>query len=141
MSNVPRFQDPFLEDLAFAFRKRRKALAHKTRLAEHAKVYELVDGEKMERLEIELVEYEKITLRLHAWPDRLIWLDARRSAKRGWAWVWHYDGRLLGRSSPSKVIEALEVSRALLHDMNASRTQFLAEPWARLIARGPRPVG
>jgi len=141
MSNVPRFQDPFLEDIAFAFRKRRKALSHKVRLAEYAKVYELWDGEKIERLEIELHEYEQITLRLHAWSDRQLWLDARRSAKRGWAWAWTYRGRFLGDSPASKIIEALEVSLTLVHGMTASRTGDLAEAWARLIAQGPRLVG
>jgi len=37
--NTPRFQDEFLDGLATAFRKRRKALTHLANGAEYAKVY------------------------------------------------------------------------------------------------------
>ena len=131
----PRFQDEFLESLAVSFRKRRKSLSHRTRRAEVAKVYELVDGKKLERLEIDLVKYDEASLRLHAWPDRLIWLDARRLTKKGWAWSWTREGRLLGE--PRLVIAALEQTLDILFEMDASRTRELDGPWSQLLARGP----
>jgi hypothetical protein len=140
MTPFPRFESEFLEDLSFAFRKRRKALNHRAQSAGYAKVYELVEGEKMERLEIHLPYYDWGLLRLHAWPDRLIWLDARRPAKTGWAWSWTHDGRLLGNCAASDVIKALEDTIGLLQQMDSSRTHELGRPWNQLIATGPRAV-
>ena len=140
MNQFPRFDSEFLEGLAFAFRKRRKALSHRAQSAEYAKVYELIEGEKTERLEIHLPYFDWGLLRLHAWPDRQIWLDARRSAKKGWAWKWTYDGRLLGNCAASDVIKALEDTLDPLPRMDSSRTHELSGPWSRLLATGPREV-
>ncbi|MGA7713873.1 MAG: hypothetical protein WCA81_18415 [Rhizomicrobium sp.] len=140
MSNAPRFESEFLEGLAFAFRKRRKSLSHRASGAECVKVYELVGDERMERLEIYLPKYGKVMLRLHAWPDRKIWLDARQSTKKGWAWAWTREGRLLGSSGAPEAIAALETTFDRLFEMTSSRTNELSEPWATLIANGPKPV-
>lgn len=103
---------------------------------ELSKVYELVDREKVERLEIDLLSVGKTSLRLHAWPDRLIWLDARRPTKKGWTWSWTYEGRLL--ASTVDVIASMELSLDLLAGMETSRTGELDQLWVRLLARGPR---
>ena len=138
--NQPHFQSEFLESVALAFRKRRKALSHRASSADLAKVYELVDGEKIERLEIHLPKYDNVLLRLHAWPDKLVWLDARRSSKEGWIWSWTHEGRLLGAHKAPEVIRALEDTLGLLFEMNASRTQELCSPWDRLLAQGPKEL-
>ena len=75
-----------------------------------------------------------------AWPDRQIWLDARCSTKKGWAWEWTYDGRLLGSVDPPNVIKALEATLDPLQQMDNSRTHELSKPWIRLLAKGPQPV-
>src|SRR3954468_7139072 len=129
MSSSPRFQDDFLESVAFAFRKRRKALSHRARHAEFAKVYELMGAEKLERLEIDLAKYDGASLRLWAWPDRQIWLDARLLAKTGWVWSWTHEGRLLGERSAADAIKALEHTYDMLYEMDAVRASTLSEPW------------
>lgn len=140
MSNDPRFDSEFLEALALAFRKRRKALRHKARGAGYAKIYERVGDEKMERLEIHLPKYDGALLRLHAWPDRKIWLDARRSAKKGWAWSWTKEGRLLGTWSAAEAMQILEATFDRLYEMTADHVDELSEPWNALLADGPRLV-
>src|ERR1700687_369405 len=108
MNQSPRFQDAFLENVAVAFRKRRKSLSHRAESAEYAKVYEVAGTRKTERLEVHLPMWDWGLLRLHAWPDRMIWLDACRPSKKGWVWAWTYEGRLLGECAASDVIKALE---------------------------------
>ncbi len=136
---VPRFQDAFLENLAFAFRKRRKALTHQVRV-EFAKVYEAAGSKETERLEVSVLRYDDAWLRLHAWPNRQIWLDARRREKTGPRWSWSFEGRLLDERLAPEVVKALEETIALLFEMDAPRTHVLNGPWARLLAQGPRAV-
>ena len=140
MSQTPRFEDEFLESIAVAFRKRRKSLSHRTDRAECSKVFEQLSSEREERLEIDLVQRDRSSLRLWAWPERHIWLDARRSTKVGWAWEWTHEGRLLGEKTAREVIVAVEETHAMLYNMNAGRVQALFGPWTQLLARGPKLV-
>lgn len=139
---IPLFESEFLENVARAFRKRRKALSHRTTRADYAKVYDVKGTERHERLEIYLDELRLrgALLRLHAWQNRWIWLDARRGTKTGWAWSWSLEGRLLGECSGQNVIEALEETHDLLYQMDSSRTPELSEPWKKLLGRGPLEV-
>src|SRR5690349_15729681 len=107
MTAVPRFESEFLESLATAFRKRRKSFKHRGRGADLVKVYELVDGARIEKLEIELDHFKQV-LRLHAWPDRSIWLGAGEATKKVQAWSWTSEGRVLGAHKPQRIIMALE---------------------------------
>src|SRR5580698_10936680 len=137
--NYPRFESEFLESLSFAFRKRRKAMRHHGSGANLSKVYDWVDDERMERLEI-IVDCFEARLRLHAWPDRQVWLDTRFLTKKRQAWRWSCDGRLPGNRAMPDVIAALEATLALLPRMDAGRTKEFDAVWARLIARGPKAV-
>ena len=140
MNQAPRFESEFLDDLATAFRKRRKSLSHRAEAAEFSKVYELVGTEKVERLEINLPYWNRGALRLHAWPDRIVWLDARKRAKKGWEWVWTIDGRIIGDAKLPDIIKALGDTLSLLHEMDASRVDEFNTVWRPLIAQGPREV-
>jgi hypothetical protein len=129
------FQDAFLESLATSFRKRRKALKHH---ALDVKFLQGIEQSGMLRLEIELARMDKSRLRLWAWPDRLIWLDARRPSKKGWVWTWTYEGRLAGGRSTQDIIAALEDTFGMIYRIDASLTASLDEPWAKLLAQGPK---
>ncbi len=143
MIDAPKFQNDFLEALAIGFRKRRKAIRNKALRANYVKAYEILNSEKKERLEIDIEDGPTLsgaTLRMHAWPDRVIWLDARKPTKQGWAWSWTYDGRLGGTYAPRDIVEALEQTHSLLPSMDKNLTQKLTEIWCRLLARGPSAV-
>lgn len=143
MAQAPSFASEFLEDIAEAFRKRRKSLSHRVSRAECHKVYELVDGKKTERLEVYLQDGTRprgALLRMHVWPDRLVWLDARIATKAGWAWAWTYEGRLLGNHTGRDVIIALEECIDLLPRMEGSRIGELDGPWKHLVAKGPSEI-
>jgi hypothetical protein len=142
MARFPRFQDEFLESVSVAFQKRQKSFSHRASDADVAKVYERRTERRgaEEYLEIWLVAYDSASLRLWAWPDRFIRLEARRPMKKGLAWSWAYDGRLLGERSASEVIAALEETYGLFYEMEASRTNAFSGPWERLLARGPQAI-
>lgn len=138
-----RFESPFLSELAEDFRKRRRSLSRRSHRAEMQKAYEVVGEERVERLEIYLQQDHRgnsPTLRLHAWPDRLLWLDARAGSKNGWLWSWTADGRLLGEHWERRAIQALEASYDLLRQMDQSHVAKLSERWSALLARGPKEV-
>ena len=74
-----------------ALRKRSKALSRRGTKVECTPVKEIVDGQEFERGRTDLtityrVEGAHVELRVHAWGDRWIWVDARRSSKAGWVW-------------------------------------------------------
>jgi hypothetical protein len=142
MNGTPHFESEFLEDLAIAFRKRRRSLSQRACRVDLAKTYDVRGEQKFERLEIELsgVVGKSPMLRFHAWASRDVWIDARRLAKEGWAWSWTNEGRFAGDCGPRHFIEALGSTYALIGDMSAGRTATLNDIWKPLLARGPSIV-
>lgn len=138
MPVVPTFEDPFLEGMAFGLRKRTKAISHKVRTLGCDKVYDLRDGERRERLELRIEDIDQIEFRMHAWPDRWIWLDARRSAKSGWLWEWTDAGRLTGQIQA--LVPAIEDTLAQLIRMEPAQVSSLTSIWKPLLAKGPVDV-
>jgi hypothetical protein len=135
------FSDPFLENIALAFRKRRKAIKYHASRAELSKVYEKMRAEDAARLEIDLAHHDGSSLRMWAWPDRFLWLDARRLEKNvGWAWSWTQEGRLVGTCTAPDLIKALEDTFDTIYGVKASGTAALGKPWAKLLAQGPKAV-
>ena len=140
MDQEAHFESEFLESLAAAFRRRRKAISHGSQQASCAKVYESTARQKLERLEIHIQMRTRGKFRLHAWPDRMVWLDARKSAKAGWAWEWTLDGRLLGQADIGLIIGAVEKSLELFYEIDGPQVHKFAPVWIRLVAQGPKKV-
>jgi len=141
MSEQPTFQSEFLRDLNEAFRKRRRAISHQAASVRYGKIYELIDDEKVERFEAELEGGNpSATFRLHAWPDRILWVDFRQSAKSGRGWEWTSTGRLLPPHSGREVVAAIEQTYS--HVWSMTRTQYseFEAIWRPMIAKGPTPV-
>lgn len=138
MSRVPPFDDEFLESTAVSLRKRTKALGHLVPHVDISKVYD-AGTVRRERLEVSLSGYQSNnpTLRMHVWPDRWVWVDARELSKRGWVWAWTYEGRLLGDRSGRDLVATLENSYHGLSNMDGTRTHELTALWKPLLARGP----
>ena len=139
---IPRFESGFLAEVAEAFRKRRKSLVHRNAAPELYKTYDRNESSSIERLEIYLEHGAggQIILNLHAWPDRFLWLYARRLSKAGTVWSWEYDGRLLGNNTGQDTISALEETYSLLYRLEGGNTDSLTSPWKARLARGPREV-
>ena len=139
---VPEFENEFLADVARSVKKRHKALKHSIRSINCDKVYEADEsGEKSEKLELTLRQSSSpkgLQLRLFAWPDRWVWVDARQAAKKGWKWEWTHEGRLLGVFGGRDLISAVEKALfdSIDDDFNPV-TSEVAEIWRPLLAKGP----
>lgn len=140
----PQFESDFLNDVAFSFKKRRKSLKHRCAQIAFGKVYEIENNQETERLELKLQARSSSKgerLRLHAWPDRWIWVDARKGAKKGWEWEWTFDGRLLGAFTGRDLIAAVEESLAFsFYSDTAPQSYDVSNIWQPLLAKGPTRI-
>jgi hypothetical protein len=137
MITLPTFEDDFLNAVVESLRRRRKAISHKSAAIRVERIREVDGNCETEKLEINLKLYDKISVRLHAWQTRWIWLDVRKSSKRGWVWSWEQEGRPLPPLGGREIVDALETTHDLAFDMNAARTHEFTAIWAPMLARGP----
>lgn len=140
MSVLPVFEDEFLKALVESFRRRRKALSHKSSAIQVEKVREVEGNQETEKLEITLENYDNISVRLHVWADRWMWLDARKGSKCGWIWTWQEEGWPLRPSNCREIVEALEGTHDLAFGMEPTRTHEFSALWNSILARGPTGV-
>ena len=138
----PKFENEFLNYVAFSLSKRHKSLKHKLHSISCDKVYEVnEDNEKLEKLELHLRDSRSsngMQCRLFVWPDRWIWIDARKGAKKGWEWEWTFEGRLLGEFGGRELISAVE--KALFDSIDEHFKPVMSEVeeiWRPLLAKGP----
>lgn len=134
----PTFESAFINDVLEALRKRQKAIKYKVRDITCEKVIERdeVDREKME---ITIRPLRRAAIRLFIWDDRWAWVDCRLGTKKGWAWQWTTDGRLLGSIDGRMVVSLLEqtIDAAATAD---NGTSVFADVWSTKLARGLRLV-
>jgi hypothetical protein len=136
MSGNVVFENAFLETLAASFSKRRKAIRHKSRTAELGKAYDVEGEARVERLEVAIDNFE-MRLRLHAWPDRYLWVDTRplKTTKGvGWSWEWTAEGRYASGSETNPIIDAVEETMA------GEGADAFDRIWRPLLASGPRLI-
>jgi hypothetical protein len=130
-------ESTFLDELLSSLRRRRKAIRHRTRTLRFERVSDSIDGSESAKVEIECVLLAPRTvLRLSAWEDRWVWVDARRSGKIGWVWQFTAEGRLLGNRLARELVSAFEAS---IGDQGSEAA--LRAIWAPILAQGPRRVG
>ena len=80
-------------------------------------------------------------LRVHAWEDRWLWIDARHSSKLGWLWEFNTEGRLLPPPSPTAVITRIEAMMDVAHQPPADVPRLMSAIWTHALARGLRREG
>ena len=136
-----RFESEFLNEVDNSLAKRRKALKHKFHEVESEKTYEIEHGVENERFELRIRSSpspKDLRCRLVAWPNRWVWVDARKSAKMGWEWVWTFEGRLLGTLTSRDLVIALELSLDLSKQSGrAIDMMSISKIWKSSLAVGP----
>lgn len=140
---LPSFNDPFLESIRFSLSKRSKTLKHNTQGFSCERVWEADEESKIEKIEIEFDLYDDsrgTAVRLSAWEDGWLWIDAYALKKNGRRWEWSYEGRLLGEFNGRDVIAALEDTINTASFRKAGKTDDFTEIWHKMLARGPAPV-
>ena len=144
MNNLPDFESPFLSDVAKSFSKIRKGLRYDSYELKFNKVMDLVSDRKSEKVEISIrssASRNDIRTRLYVWDDRWLWLDARKSKQKGWAWEYTVEGRLSGSATEKDLMDALKsfYEKSLSYDDKNISSQANSL-WNGLIAIGPKAV-
>jgi hypothetical protein len=121
-----------------AFKKRHRAINYQSHEIRCDKIIERYDPKDIEKIEIKLSALDKTRIALNIWEDRWVLVDARQSTKKGWAWEWRYDGRLLGLHTGKDLIAALEQTMAATFQITRDATDDLTRIWRPLLARGPK---
>ena len=140
-SEAAAFSVAFLE----AFRKRSKALSRRGAKVECSPVKEIVDGRESQRGRTDLtvkyrVEGAHVQLRVHAWGDRWVWVDARRSSKAGWVWEYTSAGRFISPDGARGLVELIETTIDCSYLVPADVPAAIAAIWSKCLAVGPRRV-
>lgn len=132
----------FVSEVAESLRKRSRAIRHRGALIECQNVKEIEDGVESEirRLDIDIsyrISAASVRVRLIVWSDRWLWIDARRSAKRGWAWEATMEGRFFSADGARALIRLLEdtISSTKTSDGVPATLERI---WKPHLALGPR---
>jgi hypothetical protein len=141
---APNFESQFLTQIAEAFVRKRKSLKYNASILKFHKIYDIVEGKKVEKIEISVessLSRNSVRMRLYIWEDRWVWIDARKAGKMGWDWEFSKHGRLSGDCSPRQLIEAFKqfYFSSSLFDTQA-RTLEASTIWGEILAAGPVEV-
>jgi hypothetical protein len=135
----------FSAALLEALRKRSKALSRRGAMVECRPVKEIVDRQEsvLGRTDLTIryrVEGAHVQLRVRAWGDRWIWVDARRSSKAGWVWEYTNEGRFISPSGAGGLVELVEQTMNCAHLAASEVSRAVAAIWSKCLAIGPRRV-
>ena len=127
-----------------AVRKRSKALSREGKV-ECIPVKEIVDGKESELGRTDLtiryrVEGALVQLAVHAWGDRWVWVDVRRSSKAGWVWQYTNEGRFISPGGARGLVELIEKTIGCSYLEASDVSRAIAAIWSKCLAVGPRPV-
>jgi hypothetical protein len=122
---------PALVDIASAFRRRAKALAHKTSTFELAQE---TDADGHERLNVD-ANVRGTQVRVSFWDDRSLWYRACHpgpSRSGGWEFMLAFSGEV-GDSKPDDLVEMFERSLGCAHGRDSTQhcNEILAV-WSRV---------
>lgn len=133
----------FSEAVSDAFRKRSKALARRGALVECKDVKEIIDGHESKRGRTDVtvlyrIEAARVQLRLHAFGDRWVWVDARRGSKEGWVWEFTSEGRFISSGGARRLVECVEETIDASSGAASDTPRLIAAIWSKQLATGPR---
>lgn len=132
-------------DVANAFEERRKSIKRRGASLELVPAKDMGDGRERARERIDVVisfriDGSRANIRVYIWDDRWIWIDARRSAKSGWAWQFTSEGRFLPIHDARMLVALTEKTLSAGYLSEGNVATALSELWQRFLASGPRPV-
>ena len=144
MNNLPEFESLFLTEVTKSFSKVRKSLKYDSHDLQYNKVIDSVSDKQLEKIELLIqssASRNNIRIRLYAWDDRWLWIDARKSKKEGWEWEYTVEGRLSGSVTERELIEALKsFNKGSPTYTTGTITKTANLHWKKLIATGPKEV-
>jgi MoxR-like ATPase len=135
----------FAREVLDAFQKRSRSLSRRGAILECLSVKEIVDGRDYERERTNVsiayrVSAARVMLRVHAWDDRWVWIDARRASKSGWVWEFTTEGRIVAPGGARALVALAEETLDVSFLPSAEVPSAMSAIWAKRLASGPRPV-
>lgn len=82
------------------------------------------------------VDGRSVIVRVQAWHDRWLWVDARHSSAAGWRWEFTVQGRFLPSQGARAVVTRVEKMLRAAHLAPAQAPQVMAEIWSKSLAAG-----
>ena len=104
-----------LASFVSAIHSRAAELEHRYRAVSCRKLMVEQNGNLREGVALELTRTEPLyrLIRVHAWDDRWVWIDARQSQQQRWIWSWTLEGRLGPGLGGVHLLDAIERSERL----------------------------
>ena len=132
-------ENDFAAAVRLAFLKRNKALSRRGATVECTPVKEIVDGHESDvgRTDVRIayrVQGARISLRLTAWGDRWVWVDARRSSKLGWAWESTSKGRFFAPDEARDLVARVEETLSACHLPVGDVPRAISAIWSECLA-------
>jgi hypothetical protein len=126
----------FTEDVLASLKRRSKAIKHRGALVAFDRLKEVDAGteRKSNRMDVK-VSYAAVNLRVVTWDDRWVWMDVRRSSKRGWIWSVTTEGRFVGVNGAPDLVQSIEATLDMAHEQDPRSR--IASLWKAQLAQGP----
>jgi len=133
-------QSPVLQEIVESLRRRGRSLKYSGGLLRVERVIETSPEGDRERLEVLYRASRRPRapmVRVHAWSDRWVWVDAREQGNEGWKWSCEAQGRFARQPVGKELVRALEGTIRIV-GAAAEREANFRQIWLPLLAAGPR---
>jgi hypothetical protein len=133
------FESPFLRAFGESVIARRKALNKKFfEVTLRREIEE--EGEKAEFVLRLSRSVKGPTVKMVLWPDRWIWIDARRAGKAGWLAHITEEGRLHGDNAAALLKKVESYCDFLGVDFDQNEASRAGHFWDAILMKGPREL-
>jgi hypothetical protein len=131
----------FTDDVTACVKKRSRAIKYRGAKMRFDRVKELEVGidAGARRVDLEIshrIQGSLISVRLVAWGDRWVWVDARKGGKSGWVWFKTIEGRFIGPNGAQDLMRRLEATLDVSHQQDPQA--HIEEIWSSCLAQGPK---
>jgi hypothetical protein len=87
------------------------------------------------------VDGRSVIVRVHAWPDRWVWIDARHSIRGGWRWQFTTQGRFTHAAGARALVANVEKMLRTAHRPAGEVVDAMHAIWdGALVSTGARRI-
>jgi hypothetical protein len=133
----------FPASVSRAFERRDRALHLLDAEIETQLVPDCVHGVDFSRGETTLqlrVDGRSVLVRVHTWPDRWVWIDARHSVRGGWQWQFSAQGRFVHPGGARALATNVEKMLRAAHRPAAEVPDAMRAIWEGTLVAGNRRI-
>jgi hypothetical protein len=86
------------------------------------------------------IEGRSVIVRVHAWPDRRVWIDARHSIRGGWRWQFTTQGRFVNAVGARALVANVEKMLRTAQRPAGEVPDAMRAIWSDLLIGGARRI-